>query len=453
MKDVMEDYLKIVAPHISHQLISPESLGHISSIARMLPASLSSYFIFECRLGEVQPAADFSLYLPASEGGRQILAGHHSAIDLPSNLLTNSVWSNLRQFCSHWANPASLLYEKIQRLWLEFDVVDEPLQVPVPSIFFGAQGIESNNPKSTKSEITANHHQWVTETALRLLCGTPIPARVEQKIFDCFNLLPKDACVFHIGVMLARQVDSVRLCIKIPLDKISDYLTKISWSGEITKIEAIVSKLSGLFDRIVLALDVGDSIFPNLGLECFLSRQSQPDPRWQLPLDYFVETGICLPTKRDAILAYPGYSHERSNRELWPGELLRMSHLFGPRVRSVLVRAINHIKLVYKPNSPLTAKAYLVASHHWVTRIGSSIDYLESQPVELDSWQEYTLLRVDNSFTSKSVYFLRMTCPSTGFHHVLCVPPDVMSVREAISWLKHGTWQNRATNFFYTRRY
>jgi hypothetical protein len=58
--------------------------------------------------------------------------------------------------------------------------------------------------------------------------------------------------------------------------------------------------------------------------------------------------------------------------------------------------------------------------------------------IELDSYQEYTLLKIDTDIDVESIYLLKMTCPSTGFIHVLRVPPDVGSAREAIAWVNWG---------------
>ena len=62
----------------------------------------------------------------------------------------------------------------------------------------------------------------------------------------------------------------------------------------------------------------------------------------------------------------------------------------------------------------------------------------ELAAVELDSWQEYTLLKIDNNVDVEAIYLLKMTCPSTGHIHVLRVPPDVESAREAIRWVNWG---------------
>ncbi|MEG3846459.1 hypothetical protein QT971_04310 [Microcoleus sp. herbarium19] len=62
----------------------------------------------------------------------------------------------------------------------------------------------------------------------------------------------------------------------------------------------------------------------------------------------------------------------------------------------------------------------------------------ELAAVELDTWQEYTLLKIDTNFDVEPIYLLKMTCPSTGFIHALRVPPDINSAREAIKWVNWG---------------
>ena len=53
---------------------------------------------------------------------------------------------------------------------------------------------------------------------------------------------------------------------------------------------------------------------------------------------------------------------------------------------------------------------------------------------QIDSWQEYALLTIDNADV-EPICLLKMTCPSTGFIHALRVPPNLRSAREAISWV------------------
>lgn len=64
----------------------------------------------------------------------------------------------------------------------------------------------------------------------------------------------------------------------------------------------------------------------------------------------------------------------------------------------------------------------------------------ELQATKLDSWQEYTLLRIDQfiDLDKKPIYLLKMICPSSGFIHTLQVPPSFISARKAMAWVNWG---------------
>ncbi|GBE93964.1 leucine-rich repeat-containing protein [Nostoc cycadae WK-1] len=71
--------------------------------------------------------------------------------------------------------------------------------------------------------------------------------------------------------------------------------------------------------------------------------------------------------------------------------------------------------------------------------IGYSRICQDLQAIELDNWAGYTLLRIDNDFIDiEPILLLKMTCPSTGFIHVLRVPPNMVSARDAIRWINWG---------------
>ena len=60
------------------------------------------------------------------------------------------------------------------------------------------------------------------------------------------------------------------------------------------------------------------------------------------------------------------------------------------------------------------------------------------QAVVIDTWREYTLLKIDSNIDEEKIYLLKMTCPSTNKIHALRVPPNVNSAREAITWVNWG---------------
>ena len=67
-------------------------------------------------------------------------------------------------------------------------------------------------------------------------------------------------------------------------------------------------------------------------------------------------------------------------------------------------------------------------------RIGYDRICQELQSIELDSWREYTLLKIAAEVDVEPIHLLKMTCPSTAHIHVLRVPPDLNSARDAIRW-------------------
>ena len=73
-----------------------------------------------------------------------------------------------------------------------------------------------------------------------------------------------------------------------------------------------------------------------------------------------------------------------------------------------------------------------------IQTIGYEIICQELKAIELDTWREYTLLEINIHVRDEPIYLLKMTCPSTEHVHVLRVPPDINSAREAIRWVNWG---------------
>lgn len=70
-----------------------------------------------------------------------------------------------------------------------------------------------------------------------------------------------------------------------------------------------------------------------------------------------------------------------------------------------------------------------------IQEIGYARICQELQAIELNSWQEYTLLKIKADVDVEPIYLLKMTCPSTNFIHALRVPPSIRSARDAIRWV------------------
>ncbi|GAA6614418.1 hypothetical protein [Scytonema sp. NUACC26] len=358
-----ENYLQVVAPYLSHQLVTPEAFSQIQAVARMLPPS--SEALLECRLGANSSTVDFSVYVTSWNGSREILAGLNPTMTMPDIILTNPVWRRIRDFCLHWYEPNSLL-SNIHSIWLEFDIDGQLPKATIPSFFLCLEHL--NEKKNSNKKYEKTEQKQIIETTLSLLCGNSISSQIKQNIDICLDSLPIGSQILYIGAMLSRQLEAVRVNVTgISEEELFAYLTKIGWKYSVSEVKEIIHILSSLSDKIVLNFDVGNVIFPKIGIECeLIKRDPRIEPRWQLFLDYLVEKGLCTPEKRDAFLSWAGYSQEKTHPELWPSNLSKVSSFLGGRGLSIFFRRLNHIKIVYQPGSSLEAKGYLSFGHAWI---------------------------------------------------------------------------------------
>jgi hypothetical protein len=57
----------------------------------------------------------------------------------------------------------------------------------------------------------------------------------------------------------------------------------------------------------------------------------------------------------------------------------------------------------------------------------------------LDTYREYELYEINNTIDIESYKLIKMICPSTGLTHTLRVPPDIITAKDGITWINHGT--------------
>lgn len=367
----LTEYLKLVKPFVAEDLIDATSWDDIEAIAHQLPCQLTTFFGFECRLGVTAAKADFLLCVAVGELGQKVLDGSEHAAVFPEGLFNQPIWTQVQQFATHWQDPTSPLYDNVSNIWLEFDVIENQQRTLVPSCFFGSGAIVAD-PDS------ASPHPWVTQTAIPLLRGRPLSPQLEQVLFRCINALPPGAHVFQVGLMLSRPTEMVRLCLRgIAGGQLVDYLQQIGWPGDASALQAHVMELATFVDRVDLDLDIGEvGIAPKIGLECYLFQQPKFQPKWQKFLDYLVATGLCLPQKRDGLLAYPGHVREKNYRDQWPSHLLNLSKFLGSNHESVFMRGLHHIKLAYQEQAIHEAKAYCWVTHQLIGR--QTVQHLSS---------------------------------------------------------------------------
>lgn len=337
----MEDYLKIVTPYLDNELVNFQALFQIQALTRYLPPSPIAGF--ECYLGTKQSQTDFQLGLSYSGASYLVEVLKHETLYSFQNLLLN------------WANPTSDLHQYINHLILEFDLIEPFSQLPIPCFFLS---LYRKNCKQVKDIIEA----------FILKFHYSINSSLKSNLSRCFEYLPDNAIITHLGMMLSRPNHAVRLVIEVSnLQQILAYLAQLGWHDLTNTFLSVASKLEELVDSFLLSFDVGDSIYSRIGLECFLLKQSLNDSRWEKILNYLVEIDLCNPKKRTALLAWPGFSQKIDAPEIWPSNLTGGDLLLGSNALSVFWRQIHHIKIIYNSkDNHLAAKGYLSFGHKWL---------------------------------------------------------------------------------------
>lgn len=365
VKSPISRYLDFLWPTIPQELISDVSYSHIRDMASLVPGALAfSAFGFECRLGGREPTADFLFSLQKDNSGPEILSGELPKNDFDASLFSIPQWKQVRYFGKQWANPPSPLYGGIDDVWLEFDISAHGAQgARIPSLFFspfmnyhhhngGALGIDEG------LRLLENIFLWVK--------GRSASASATQNWKKCIEMLPSLKQLFQVGLMLSRSdSDSLRMCITLEHGTFKQYLSHIHWPGNFEKLNPVLEKLSTLFEHLYLHIDVGSSISEKIGIECKFPKRKAPsrEPRWYPFLDYLVEKGLCLPSKRDGLLAFPGY--QKTDINACPRPLQELASRLTLSYSSFFVRTIYHVKLVYRETETWEAKGYFGINHLW----------------------------------------------------------------------------------------
>ncbi|HYW22397.1 MAG TPA: hypothetical protein VE956_24430 [Nodularia sp. (in: cyanobacteria)] len=386
-------------------LIGQDAVLSLKALAGNLAPILQGGF--ECRLSANATQVDLQQCIVRNEQELDLLQEFIKVAISTCEEMAYPKWLRLRDFLAEWRSSL----ESIPEIWLEFDVdknyVTPPptpprkrggeirqgfgdqnygtlppnahskrggeikqgfvsiqpdlissFVLPLPAIFFGL-------PQEVSPAVET---YGIAAQSLNLLLGNLGCSGWEDNLYGCFAACPDGAFVSHIGVMLSRNSPALRVNVKrLQPNLLIPYLQQIAWPGETVKVAELMAELFALVDRITVCLDVGNQIYPQIGLECILLNQPDSESRWAIFLDNLVARGLCEPEKREVLLNWPGQINPINCPAPWPDDLIAASVLL-PRERfTVFERRLSHIKIVSQPQSPLVAKAYLWFQHQWLS--------------------------------------------------------------------------------------
>jgi hypothetical protein len=329
--------LQVVSPHLSGELIAPGARDALAHATSLLPASWSRCMYLECR--GLNDAVDLIINVDRAE----MVAGEIGGLALPPSLADLPEWQAVVALARAWRSKG--LSDHFSGIWLEFDLSLDCRSPPRPSVFVDFAPSVYHN-RSAKRAVAA---------IVRATCavGRPVSPPIRECLYRYVAALPRPALLLYAGFMLPRQTDAVRLCIMgMTPTELEQHLRDIGWSGHFDIVMALVRALGRLGEPrpAILHFDVGEDRASSVGLEYPFARHPQlvGGIREAPVLDYLVAQSYLTAARRAALSTWTGYERRVLPHELWP---------------SVVVRRVNHIKLVVHPDASVETKLYLAVEH------------------------------------------------------------------------------------------
>lgn len=360
MRTRLADSLALVLPALDPALASPDAVGKLGALACALaPVHRAG---FECRLDGDDARVDLQQGVIATPRERAMLAAYID--DAARGAPLGEAWQGVRRLVAAWSDPESPLHEGIAELWLEFDVPDRAGDActpdgaadVVPSVFaLFAPGVST----AAASATLARH-------VLARLVHPGEASRLGAEIARLAQACEERERITHVGVMLGRAYAGCRVHVShVALRRMPAYLERAGWPGDGAQVHAVARSMFDYVDNVVLCLDVGASVLPRLGIECFFTQKHGVDPRWEPLLDHLIARGLATASKRDALLAWPGRIEPTRAAAPWPADLIAESLLRPADWFGTFERRLSHVKLTLCAGRPASAKAYFGYGHLW----------------------------------------------------------------------------------------
>lgn len=319
----------LLAPHLDPALAPIANRPWMRAFLDFVPRSGTDYLGFEARLGEEDGATDCALNLSAAAPG-WLTDGMPGA---PAPV--GAEWDRIRAFLALWVESGMPPLGDMTRVWLECDMASAPALLPNLMFGYWPRGHE---PMRTRA--------WLLDRAIPAALGAPLPP-VTRGLLEA----GLDACArandFQIGLMSARALPAVRLCVfDLPDHALEDLVAAIGWRGDVGQVAALVAALRPHADFVGLHFDLAGVALPRIGIEPgFVAsswrRQPHLEPRWTGQFDVLQDIGALAPAKRAALRAWPGHA-----QVMLDGQPM------------VLLRGLSHLKLVLKGDGSTEGKAY-----------------------------------------------------------------------------------------------
>lgn len=326
------DFYKQVSPSLDERLIHKSIVPRLNSFFKYLPPF--NLVNLEVRLNDENYQVDPNILIHQYECKvlKKWIDDHQ-----------DPKYEVLSKWCEAWTNPNLLFSAIVPNIWLMYDFLPDQIEIPEPWIIVAVHelnldveailNIYKNIASYFPNEYNDNHWQ-LFEKALELLPeGTYIPA---------------------IGIQ-NRNLNSLRFGIKSfnSMGDIENYLLALGWPGDLNFIKRHYTKVVELSEYCDLSLTFGEKIFPEIGLECYLSTVKNEENGKEI-ISYLYNKNLCSEDKKNALFDWFGKS--RDFEEVWDV----YPPIYNKTKRGYIHKWISEIKMVYNPGHKPTSKAYLI---------------------------------------------------------------------------------------------
>lgn len=330
------DAVKFLKEHCVPPYFSGESYANLLRTTEMLPATLSLSNMFERQLDVSASPIDFFHLITRPLGGnyfhgrRDILAGESEGI--PQAFYESDGWRRIRDFAREWLDESSPLRE-VLAVWLEFDIRERPVEIPVPLIFFTIEPHVSPAP------------------ALEILQGRTFDSPELATFRRCWEAIPPTTRYRTAGILYSRPTEALRLIFIMTPDDAFRYLESVGWPGSVSELSRRVAKFLRFHGELALHVDAHpEGVEPQVGMEIYVDEDAvyrNNGGDCEPLLKVAVEESVCLPELKDALVAWPGSNTYPLSNE----QVLHVDRKF------------HHIKVISQPGQSLRAKAYTTAEY------------------------------------------------------------------------------------------
>jgi len=328
----LRDLVELHTRQISDRVLEPGMKDLICKISDTFPQDLARDFIFESKLYSSEKTADFCLKIK-----KENIASLKNSVLTKLNTKNSQLWENLLQFCDMWQKDPEF-NQMIELLWFEYDISKETDIDDFPVLFFQISPVFNSNVHSKLS---------IIHSAIKLL-NPEVSSRSLTNLDKCFEILPGNSEIKHIGVTPSRNNNDIRMCISsLQGSGVMDILNYIPAKDLVSTIQLHVDSFENLVDSFSLHIDIGDEIRKKVGIELRKNSYLVDPECYKSIIEKLKECQIKLDDKINAIYNLYHISD-------WHTEY------FLEGLQSYY--CLHYIKLLFLESESVQGKAYMVAT-------------------------------------------------------------------------------------------